>query len=126
MHSQVCGPKGRDCIERHSSKTFNCSSTCKGIFANVQWVGKSVDEDLTEEKFVGSKDGEQNQLEKRLNALVKYIKKMENDRDGKGEEVDAEKYKMLIAEYKRFKKQRVRHIRFQTEKGVIPAFGKNQ
>ena len=107
VHSQVCGPNGRDCIERHSSNTFNCSSTCEGIYANVQWVGKSVDEDLTEDKFAGSKDGEQNQLEKRLDALVKYIKKMENDRDGKGEEVDAEKYKMLIAEYKRFKKQNV-------------------
>ena len=126
VHSQVCGPKGRDCIERYSSNTFNCSSTCKGIYANVQWVGKSVDEDLTQEKFACSKDGEQNQLEKRLDALVKYIKKMENDRDGKGEEVDAEKYKMLIAEYKRFKKQRVQHIRFQSEKGFTPAFGKNQ
>ena len=49
---------------------------------------------------------------------------MENDRDGKGEEVDAEKYKMLIAEYKRFKKQNIQHISFQPEGGFIYAFGK--
>ena len=30
----------------------------------------------------------------------------------KGEEVDKEKYKMLIAEYRKFKRENVRHFRF--------------
>ena len=123
---QVCEPTGRDCIERNSIRTFNCSSTCEGIYATVQWVGKGIDEDLDEQKIVEREGDDTNPLEKRLASLEKKMKMMENDRDGKGDEVDAEKYKMLIAEYKRFKKQRVQNIRFQTEKGCIHAFGKNQ
>ena len=122
---QVCGPKDRDCIESNSRKTFKCSSTCKGIYASVHWVGKSVDEDLTAEKFVDTEDSTPSKLERRLAALEKKLKVMENDRDGKGEEVDVEKYNMLIAEYKRFKKQNVQHIRFQPDTSLSVAFGKS-
>jgi len=30
-----CGPKGRDCIDKHSAETFNCSMTCKGMYADI-------------------------------------------------------------------------------------------
>ena len=121
----MCEPKGRECIERNSSQAFNCSSTCKGIYATVEWVGKDIDEDLAEETVGKTESGEPSHLEKRLAALEKKLQKMENDRDGKGDEVDAEKYKMLIAEYKRFKKRNIQHIMFQPERGYISAFGKS-
>ena len=120
----MCEPKGRECIERNSSQAFNCSSTCKGIYATVQWVPKGIDEDVADETVAKREGGEPSHFEKRLAALEKKLQKMENDRDGKGDEVDAEKYKMLIAEYKRFKKQNIQHTRFQPEGGFIYAFGK--
>ena len=46
-----CDPKGRDCIERNFAETFNCSTTCVGINADVQWVGKMIDEEVKEEKI---------------------------------------------------------------------------
>ena len=30
-------PKGRDCIERNFTRTFNCNATCEGIYADVEW-----------------------------------------------------------------------------------------
>ena len=32
-----CDPRGRDCIEKNSAETFNCSTTCKGVFADISW-----------------------------------------------------------------------------------------
>ena len=34
---KTCGPRGRDCIEKNSVETFNCSTTCKGMFADISW-----------------------------------------------------------------------------------------
>ena len=124
MHFQVCGPKGRDCIERNSRNTFNCSSTCKGIYATVQWVPKGIDEDMADETVAKREGGEPSHFEKRLAALEKKLQKMENDRDGKGDEVDAEKYKMLITEYKRFKRRNLQHFKFHDHGGLVNAFGK--
>ena len=121
---QVCEPTGRDCIERNSIRTFNCSSTCEGIYATVQWVGKGIDEDLDGQKIVEKGGGDTTPLEKRLASLEKKMKMIENDRDGKGDEVDAEKYKMLIAEYKSFKRRNLQHVRFQPEEGLVFPYGK--
>ena len=32
-----CNPEGRVCIERNSMNTFNCSVSCEGIYAGVEW-----------------------------------------------------------------------------------------
>ena len=45
----VCSPKGRDCIEKNSTRTFNCSTTYEGIFADVQWIEKKIAEMEDEE-----------------------------------------------------------------------------
>ena len=45
----ICDAKGRDCIEKNSSKTFECNTTCAGIYADVEWVGKNIEEELKDE-----------------------------------------------------------------------------
>ena len=90
----VCGLKGRDCIEKNSAKTYNCSTTCEGIYADVQWREMLL-------------EGEQ----------------LQRDGQGKMEKVDKEKYKMLVAEYRRFKAENVKHFRLSA-KAISSAFGK--
>ena len=46
----ICDLKGRDCIEKNSSKTFNCNTTCVGIYADVEWVKKDIEVEANEEK----------------------------------------------------------------------------
>ena len=41
-----CSPTGRDCIEKNSAKNFNCSFSCEGIYADIQW---KRDEEMTYE-----------------------------------------------------------------------------
>ena len=31
-----CTPEGRDCINKRSTESFNCSPTCEGVYADVQ------------------------------------------------------------------------------------------
>ena len=32
-----CGPEGRNCIEKNSAETFNCSMTCEGMYVDIGW-----------------------------------------------------------------------------------------
>ena len=68
----VCDEKGRDCIEGSSTNTYNCSTTCVGIYADVQQEDVNSDEGAA----------------------------------------DSEKYKMLVAEYMKFKEKNVKHFKF--------------
>ena len=125
----TCSPKGRDCIERNSTKSFNCSTTCEGIYADVQWVGKKIEEmedgeaeEDVETEFEGKVDENSNKLLKRLEYLEKEVQLLKSSGQEKGEELDKEKYKMLIAEYRKFKTKNLRHFRFNS--GEI-SFGKS-
>ena len=121
--SSLCDAKGRNCIEENSARVFNCSLSCEGIFASVQWIGKDVDEDVKDGEAMKTEENdskELNEYERRLAALERKMKSLHNDRDGKGEEVDAEKYKMLIAEYRKFKAQRVKHFRLNSKALLLP------
>ena len=80
-----CSPKGRDCIENNFAETFDCNVTCKGIYADVHWT----DEPL-------SIDGKATSIWKRNKA--KGIENMQ----------------MLIAQYNAFKKNNVKHFRFNS------------
>ena len=42
----MCDPRGRDCIEKNSLKTFDCNTTCVGIYADVQFVKKNMKDEL--------------------------------------------------------------------------------
>ena len=118
----ICDPKGRDCIEKNSTKSFNCSTTCEGIYADVHWVGKKIEEEMenddseeaVETEFKGKDDEKLSRLLKRLADLEKEVKLLKSGGEEKGEEVDKEKYKMLIAEYRKFKEKNVKHFRFNS------------
>ena len=126
---EICGPKGRDCIERNSTRSFNCSTNCEGIYADVQWVGKKIEEDVeddeaeavVERKLEGEVGEELAKVYKQLAELKKEVKL--NSGQEKGEELDKEKYKMLIAEYRKFKRENVKHFRFNSGENSS-AFGK--
>ena len=46
-----CGPKGRDCIEKNSARTFNCSISCAGMYADIDWKDEKIkDLDLKDKK----------------------------------------------------------------------------
>ena len=113
----MCGPKGRDCIEKNYTKSFNCSPTCEGIYADVQWVGTKIEvmEDEEEEGpvFKGN-DVELKKLYKHIADLKKEMMLMKSNGQEKGEVLDKEKYKMLIAEYRKFKTMYVKHFKFNS------------
>ena len=77
-----CSPTGRDCIERNSARTFNCSFNCEGFYADVQWA----EERTGDEGRTGKWD--------------------------EWEEIDKHKYLTLLSEYKHFKRSIVQHYRF--------------
>ena len=128
---EICGPKGRDCIERNSTRSFNCSTTCEGIYADVQWVGKKIEEDVkddeaeaaVERKIEGDVGEELAKVYKQLADLKTEMKLLKSSGQEKGEELDKEKYKMLIAEYRKFKRENVKHFRFNSGENSS-AFGK--
>ena len=107
----ICGPKGRDCIERNSADSFNCSRSCEGIYADG-WVVKETEE--ADEEAVETESG--GIVFEELKKLRKRVSDLERNR--KGEELDKEKYKMLIAEYRKFKSNNVRHFKFSSDENV--------
>ena len=126
---EICGPTGRDCIEGNSTKSFNCSTTCQGIYADVQWVEKKTEEDaedeageIIERKIKGDVGEELVKVYKQLADLKTEMKLMKSQE--KGEELDKEKYKMLIAEYRKFKRKNVKHFRFNLAENSS-SFGKS-
>ena len=122
-----CGPVGRDCIEKKSTQTFKCSVTCEGIHADVHWITdiikEEVEDELVEEVEVkllpGEVGDELKKMQKQLSdmkLMYKRLRKEMEDSFGKrGEELDREKYMKLLSEYKSFKKNNVRHFRFNSE-----------
>ena len=48
---QKCGPKGRDCIENKSAQTFNCSLTCDGMCADINWKDGKMKDEKDKEKY---------------------------------------------------------------------------
>ena len=50
-----CSPTGRDCIERNSAETFNCSVNCEGFYADVHAVEGHTgekDEEMDKKKYL--------------------------------------------------------------------------
>ena len=90
----VCSPTGRDCIEGAIGQDFNCSVSCEGIYADVQWLGVS--------------DGEEKKAEHQWTMLNGKMEKDEED-------LNKKKILALVDEYNAFKKRNVRHFRFNAE-----------
>ena len=131
----ICDLKGRDCIEKNSSKTFNCNTTCVGIYADVEWVKKDIEVEANEEKTDASAKAElEGKIDDDLKKMFLFLEnKMKNDIDevmkiatGKrGDELDKEKYKMLVSEYRKFKTKNVKHFRLNSAAN-LSTFGKDE
>ena len=119
---EICDPKGRDCIEKNSFQTFHCEKTCVGVYADVQWVRKAIEGELKDEEIDEAIKADleatpDNDLLKRFLLIEKELKLVKNDMKAiatgnRGEELDREKYKMLISEYRKFKTKNMQHFRF--------------
>ena len=48
---KTCTPKGRDCIEKNSAETFNCSMTCEGMYADIYWKDGKMKNEMDKEKY---------------------------------------------------------------------------
>ena len=59
--TEKCTPEGRDCIKEHSSESFNCSTTCEGVYADVQCTKEGIKEER-----------EQPQIAKLIDQYEKY------------------------------------------------------
>ena len=132
----ICDTYGRDCIERNSVMTFDCNTTCVGIYADVEWVKEDIEEEMSKEEAdeTMQADLEENiheDLLKKFQLLERELKMVKNDlvevmrvTTGKrGEELDRKKYKMLISEYRRFKTKNVKHFRFNSA-AIMSTYGK--
>ena len=127
---QICDSKGRDCIESNIVNTFSCSKTCEGIYADVEWVGNDINVDMIDEdtqdaiqpQLEGGMDDDLQKriaiLEKRLDAMSDALRRMRTAMKtavGEREEVDKDKYRLLISEYRKFKSLNVKHFRFNSD-----------
>ena len=102
----------------------NCNTTCVGIYADVQWVGRDIEEELKSEKpedtMIADLEGKIDDDLLKVLLLLRNEFKSDNREvmkiaiGQKGDEVDKEKYKMLISEYKKFKTKNVKHFRFNS------------
>ena len=132
---EICDPKGRDCIEKNSAETFNCSTTCVGINADV-WAEKTIEEgidgedkDKDKEAETRSKDKDDMlrrlaELERKLDRMEVGLKKVvaEGAVGQKGEKLDKAKYQRMIAEYRKSKLKNVKHFKFSSS-GTSSSFG---
>ena len=128
-----CSPKGRDCFESNSTLNFNCSVSCEGVYADVQWVNDPFEEgDKLEEETesiqwksedVGSLDKQMMLMYAELERRMKLFKHNIDNKNKKGDELDKEKFEKLISEYKNFKRRNVKHFRFN-ENSTSSMFGK--
>ena len=48
---KTCGPGGRDCIEKNSAETFNCSMTCEGMYADIGRKTAEMKNEMDKEKY---------------------------------------------------------------------------
>ena len=111
-----CSPKGRDCIEKNFAETFDCNMTCEGIFADVQWVDEQMEEPEEHEQVeVKFKNADEEEFyAKLMNEVEKRMEHMKGTSEIKGEELDKVKFQKMISEFKKFKMNSVKHLRFNS------------
>ena len=131
-----CTSEGRDCIERNFARSFNCSVTCDGVYADVQWASDPIEEEVEHElvrdevdlTFEGEVGKDLMKLHNKMmlmySDLEKKMQLMKENNDQTGEELDKAKFKKLISEYKQFKMENMRHFRFNST-APTTMFGKS-
>ena len=131
----ICDVKSRDCVEKNSSKTFECNTTCSGIYADVEWVGKNIEEEFEDDDIQTNLEGkiDPDLLEALILFKTEIMRHVKNDDQDvlkiatgqRGEELDKEKYKMLVSEYRKFKTKNVKHFKFSSAANLT-MFGKDE
>ena len=48
---KICGPEGRDCIEKKSTEPFNCSLTCDGIYADIYRKASKIEDGIDKDMY---------------------------------------------------------------------------
>ena len=86
----MCGLEGRDCIEKNSAKTYNCSTTCAGIYSDVEWRKMLLEEETvdTQTENINQGTSELDMIRKELAYLQVEVKMLKSNGQGKEEEVD--------------------------------------
>ena len=125
-----CSTKGRGCIEKNSIQDFNCSVTCEGIYADVHWedvhMYKETDEGLEDELDLDFNHNDGSEKHKEMyRKLIDNIEKRLRQKGKKGEGRDKKKFLRLVSEYKKFKRNNVQHLRFNSA-ATSTMFGKSQ
>ena len=88
--ARKCDVEGRDCIERNYARTFNCNTTCDGVYADIHMIkNQPVKSGLTQPRM---------DLESKDKTLEKGA--------------DKAKFEKLIEEYRQFKRSFVQHYKF--------------
>ena len=124
----ICNAEGRDCIQENFSKAFHCNTNCVGVYADIQWIAKDIEQEYNDDKedgdirdiLVGEIDEDllkvfplfKTEIMKHINDNVNH--KINIATGQRGEELDGMKYKMLISEYRKFKSKTVKHFRFNS------------
>ena len=112
---ETCNPEGRSCIEKNFDRTFDCNVTCEGVFADVQWVDEQMEEPKEQEEVeVKFKNIDEEEFAKLVNEVEKRMQRMKGTSDKKGEELDKVKFLTMISEYKKFKMNSVKHLKFNS------------
>ena len=88
--------------------------TCEGVFADVQWIERKLEEPAENEQVgLKFKNIDKDEYVKLMNEVEKKMQRMIGHSDGKkGEELDKAKFQRIISEYKKFKIDSVKHLRF--------------
>ena len=90
--------------------------TCEGVFADVQWVDvqmeESEEQEQVEVKF--NNVAEEEFYAKIMDEVNKKMQQMKGTNDKRGEELDKAKFQKMISEYKKFKINSVKHLRFNS------------
>ena len=102
----------------NSAKTFNCSATCEGMHADIQWQGNDIEDEIGEMHDLDTESMDnfeeaQVKLLKRVAQLEREVKMLKSGFGNTWE--DLEKYKMLITEYRKFKAKNMKHFRFKDD-----------
>ena len=118
----TCSSKGRDCIESNYTKFFNCSTTCVGVYAYVQWSDYVIENGKVDAQVI--KTMLDDPVKKELERIERKIDLVTRKNDESEDEKDKEKLAELISEYRKFKKDNVRHFRFTSNATTI-VYGKH-
>ena len=108
------------------------------IYADVEWVKKDIEVEVNEEEsdetmkaeLEGKIDGDLMRIYHLLKTEMKFMKNdigevMKIATGKRGDELDKEKYKMLVSEYRKFKTKNVKHFKFSSAANSS-TFGKDE